>query len=54
MLTIENLNNIHVFLLRVGMTGQEALGWVQTMEAVEAELRLMAPVVPPAEPAKAN
>jgi hypothetical protein len=48
MMNIENLQNIVVFMKRASVTGEEALGWVQTYQAVCAEIEALKKV--PATP----
>lgn len=49
---LEDLKNIKEFLRRVPMNGPEAIGWVQTMAAVEAEITELTAPKQPDQPAQ--
>jgi hypothetical protein len=50
MLTRPNLVNILAFMERASCQGKEALGWVETYQAVAAEIRALDSVVPSTPP----
>ncbi len=47
MIAKEHLTNILVFMKRVTVTGEEALAWAQTYEAVNREIQALAKVAEP-------
>lgn len=50
-MTLQDLQNIQVFLKRVPMTGEEAIGWCQAWAAVQAEVVTVSkPASVPSEP----